>query len=259
MALFGAGLLFLLPAIFFAALAITLTTQFRRITKFKFGAFNLPMLTYPECQGCDCKPGDTIAGDSEGGGTSLLTPLANPGLYYEKISESDLKFNKVESDDDDDGTISDNNIAVQSFTLSQAVGSRIFRNQKLGVYKSTESEETRLPDADNDKYFAYGTSLPMAQRVNQFNSRKKYFDGLNRISVSFDNPSNATTKHFDNTLTIMSQSQFPSGTLLTFVNPENSSDNNYKFSSNTQSDTGISGTTLFIGPSTVTINYATSC
>jgi hypothetical protein len=257
MAVFGAGLLFLAPAIFFTALAITLTTQFRRITKFKFGPFNLSMLTYPECQGCDCKPGDTIAGDSEGGGTSLLTPLANPGLYYEKISESDLKFNKVESGDDK-GSISDDNIAVQSFTLSQAVGSRIFRNQKLGVYKSTESEETRLPDADNDKYFAYGTSLPMAQRVNQFNSRKKYFDGLNRISVSFDNPSNATTKHFDNTLTIMSQSQFPSGTLLTFVNPENSSDNNYKFSSNTQSDTGISGTTLFIGPSTVTINYATS-
>ena len=87
MALFGAGLLFLAPAIFFTALAITLTTQFRRITKFKFGPFNLSMLTYPECQGCDCKPGDTIAGDSEGCGTSLLTPLANPGLYYEKISE----------------------------------------------------------------------------------------------------------------------------------------------------------------------------
>ena len=124
------------------------------------------MLTYPECQGCDCKPGDTIAGDSEGGGTSLLTPLANPALYYQNISEGYLRFNEVESGDDK-GSISDNNIAVQSFTLSQAVGSRIFRNQKLGVYKSTESEETRLPDADNDKYFAYGTSLPMAQRVNQ--------------------------------------------------------------------------------------------
>jgi len=263
-AFFTAAFIFPPPSLVFLglgaitlSLTIKLTTSFRRITKFKFGAFNLPMITYPECQGCDCKPGDSIAGDSEDGGTSLLTPLANPALYYENISEGYLRFSEVESGDDK-GTISEDNIAVQSLVLSQAVGSRIYRNQKLGIYKSTESEELRLPDADNDKYFAYGTSLPMAQRVNQFNSRKKYFDGLNRISVSFDNPSNATVKHFDNTLTIMSQSSFPSGTLLTFVNPENSSDNNYKFSSNTQSETGISGTTLQAGPGPITVRYATS-
>jgi hypothetical protein len=263
-AFFTAAFIFPPPSLVFLglgaitlSLTIKLTTSFRRITKFKFGAFNLPMITYPECQGCDCKPGDSIAGDSEDGGTSLLTPLANPALYYENISEGYLRFSEVESGDDK-GTISEDNIAVQSLVLSQAVGSRIYRNQKLGIYKSTESEELRLPDADNDKYFAYGTSLPMAQRVNQFNSRKKYFDGLNRISVSFDNPSNATVKHFDNTLTIMSQSPFPSGTLLTFVNPENSFDNNYKFSSNTQSETGISGTTLLVGSGPITVRYATS-
>ena len=263
-AFFVAAFIFPPPSLIFlglgalaASLAITFTVKFRSITRFKFGAFNLPMLTYPECQGCDCKPGDTIAGDSEGGGTSLLSPLANPALYYENISEGYLKFLNVEGGDED-GQPSEDNRAVQSLALSEAVGSRIVRSQKLGQYKSTESTELRLPDAKNDKYFAYGTSLPMAQRVNQFNSRKKYFDGLNRISVSFDNPSNATVKHYDNTLTVLSQSPFEAGTLLSFVNPENSTDKNYTFSSNTQSETGISGTTLQPGVGSITIKYATS-
>ena len=250
------SLIFLGIATLCASTAITLTLNFKRITSFKFGPFNLPMITYPECVGCDCSPGESIAGDSIGG-TSLLTPLANPALYYDGISEGYLRFAQSE-DDDNEGEISDGNVSVQSLCLSQAVGSRIYRKQTLGIYKSTESEMLRLPEAKNDKYFAYGTSLPMAQRVNQFNSRKKYFDGLNRISVSFNNPSNATVQHFDNTLTILSQSSFPSGTLLSFVNPENSTDKNYKFSANTQSETGISGTTLFTNPTPITINYAIS-
>lgn len=257
MALFGAGLLFIAPAIFFAGLAITFTILFKRITKFKFGAFNLSMLTYPECQGCDCKPGDTISGDSEGGGTSLLSPLANPALYYQNISEGYLRFLNTEGGDED-GEPSEDNRGVQSLLLSEAVGSRIFNTQKLGSYKSTESQELKLPDANNDKYFAYGTSLPMAQRINQFNSRKKYFDGLNKISVSFDNPSNTTVSHYDNTLSILSQAPFESGTLISFVNPENSFDKNYKFSSNTQSDTGISGSTLLPNGGQVVIKYATT-
>jgi hypothetical protein len=88
----------------------------------------------------------------------------------------------------------------------------------------------------------------LAERINTFNLRKKYFDGVNKISVTFDVDSNIGKKHYDNTTTVLVTQKWESGTLMTFVNPTTSQDKNYLYSANTVDFgvvTGISGTTLF--------------
>jgi hypothetical protein len=224
----------------------------------KFKPLRLPMITYPECRNCDC---NTSGADAEGDAlpTSLLSPLTTSGLYFEAFEDySGLPAQKI----GDDGEPSDVNVSVLSLIFSEAIGTRTGPEDKFLQNRSTQSQTQRLPDTRNvlnvpKKVFAISTNIPMAQRINIFNTRKKYFDGENKISVSFDYPSNTTTKHFDNTLSLLTQSALPSGTLLTFVGIENTKDLNFLFTGNTNFN-GITGTTLQSGPGQVTVNYATS-
>jgi len=230
-----------------------------RIAEFiKFKPLRLPMITYPECSNCECNTsGLNGAGDATP--TSLLTPLTSSGLYFEKIGDYSGLPPEILGDD---GEPSGANTSVLTLIFSEAIGTRTSVADKIFENRSTQSQTQRLPDTLNDfgvpkKVFAISSDIPMAQRINIFNTRKKYFDGVNRISVSFDYPSNTTTKHFDNTLSILSQSSLEPGTLLTFVGVENTTDVNFKFSGN-ENFNGISGVTLQSGSGSVTVNYATN-
>jgi hypothetical protein len=79
---------------------------------------------------------------------------------------------------------------VVALTFSQAMGTRVEKVNEIYQFKSTESEVSRLPDSKYEvlgvqlvprKFFAYSTSIPMGARINTFNTRKKYFDDINRI------------------------------------------------------------------------------
>ena len=236
-----------------------LNNVLQRIIEFvKFKPLKLPMITYPECTNCEC---NTSGLDGEGNSTptSLLTPLTTSGLYFENFEDyTGLPAEKI----GDDGEPSDANASVLSLIFSEAIGTRTADIKKFQQDKSTESQVSRLPDTRNSlnipkKVYAISPDLPMAQRINVFNTRKKYFDGVNKISVSFDYPSNTTTEHFDNTITVMSQSALPSGTLLTFVGVDKTSDKNFLYSGNTNFN-GIGGTSLLSGPGQITVPYATN-
>ena len=238
-----------------ARLSLTLQ-RFAEFLKLK--PLKLPMITYPECSNCEC---NTSGLDGAGGETptSLLTPLTTSGLYFEAIEDySGLPPEKI----GDDLEPSDTNVSVLSLIYSEAMGTRTGPFDKILQNRSTQSQTLRLPDTLNalgapKKVFAISSDIPMAQRINVFNTRKKYFDNENKISVSFDYPSNTTRKHFDNTLSILSQSFLESGTLVTFVSIENTTDVNFKFSGNSDFN-GISGVTLQSGPGSITVNYATT-
>lgn len=223
----------------------------------RFGPLRLPMITYPECQNCNCAT-PSLDGGGDSTPNSLLSPLTQSGLYFEALED----YSGLPTPTTDDGEVSGANISVLSLIFSEAIGTRTADDKKLAQYNSTESQVSRLPDTTNSfgvpkKVFAISSDIPMAQRINMFNTRKKYFDGLNKISVSFDNPNNLTTQHFDNTLTVLTQSPLAAGTLLTCVGIEKTEDNNFLYSGNT-AFAGISGTTLLSGPGNVTLNYATS-
>jgi len=253
----GAGIPLIIIGAGLLAAGTRLSLGIQRFAQFlKFKPLKLPMITYPECSNCECNTAG-LDGVGDATPTSLLTSLTTSGLYFESIEDySGLPPEKI----GDDGEPSDANVSVLSLIFSEAIGTRTGPVDKILQNRSTQSQIQRLPDTTNTfgvpkKVFAISSDIPMAQRINIFNTRKKYFDGVNRISVSFDYPSNTTTKHYDNTLSILSQSSLEPGTLLTFVGIENTTDVNFRFSGNSDFN-GISGVTLQSGAGSITVNYA---
>ena len=237
-------------------ISIKLISSFKKIVSKKFGRFKIPMITYPDCQACDCEPESTTDG---GGSTpaSIITQLSNNGLYYENLLENNSTvLNSFGGEDQQ----------VAAVAFSQAMGTRTDGKDNNSIYKSTESQEYRLPETTNvlgtpKPFFAYSEQIPLGERINVYNTRKKYFDGVNKISVSFDVDSNFGKNHYDNTITVLTADALESGTMVTFVNPTSTRDLNYLWSAATTNFgvvTGISGTTIRPESSTLTIEYATN-
>ena len=236
-----------------------LVQNFKNITRKKFGRFKIPMITYPECNACDCQS-ETTSSEDGSSPVSSLTQLSNNGLYFENILDTNPTVLGNEfKDDGDENRQGDREVVSISF--SEVLGTRGNQKNNNTIYKSTESDEYRLPDDGNGRkeFFAYTTQIPLGERINVFNTRKKYFDEINKISVSFDVTSNIGKKHFDNTITILTSEVYESGTLLTFVDPESTKDINYLWTGNTVDFglvTGISGTTLRPGRGDLVVEYA---
>jgi hypothetical protein len=212
----------------------------------KFNRVKLPSISYPNCQACDCN-GETTSSDIDGNPITLLSPVSNSGLYYENLLASSTVTSLVVEDDQQ----------VFSMIFSEAIGTTSYNSNSNMTYRVMESQELRSP-SNNNKIFAYSNYLPLGERINIFNLRKKYFDGVNKISVTFDYPSNIGKNHYDNTLSLLFQDYLEAGTLLTFVNPTKTKDVNYLYSGDTNGKyiTGISGTPLNAGSSTYSVKYA---
>ena len=119
----------------------------------------------------------------------------------------------------------------------------------------TETQTIVLPG------FATSKSLPLGERVNVFNQRKNFFTGKNKIKVTFAKDSNYGKSHYDNTLTVLSTTQYNTGDLLTFINLDSTTDKNFLYSADTINglETGISGTSYNgAGATTINVSYATS-
>ena len=239
----------------------------------KFKSFGLSMITYPECTSCRCGSDGNDDDDSSQVGAGLLTPVSSSYYYMEKLVSdgnnlpTDIKFG-------DDGQYSDANVGSASLAISSTLGTITTNANNLTEFKTTLSDFVRLPDDTTSvgvpkKMFTYSNELPLGARINLFNTRKKYFDGLNKISVSFDSNSNPFTKHFDNTLSVLAITKFEPGTLLTFVSYNKSNDlnffkpfvpsqNGFNFQESFDDRVGISGTTKLPTGGSMVVNYATT-
>jgi hypothetical protein len=94
-----------------------------------------------------------------------------------------------------------------------------------------------------------------------YNTRKKFFDGVNKIKTTFNYPSNGSRFHYDNTLTVLATQDVEVGTLLSFVNPSKSTDKNYLWSGlTTVGGVQVNGINGIIKNNafTATVTYATS-
>jgi len=212
----------------------------------------LPMITYPDCQACDCstdvsfKPNENL--DFPSGGLSFFS---SP-LFYQNNLE--LYFSG-----------SSTNFIVpfaNAFSIAFAgFNDKAFINDAK-IYKIPQSFLFEVDASFPKRYrFANSRTLPLGERINLFNQRSNYFNGLNKIKVTFAKDSNINKNHFDNTLTVLANQEYKTGDLLTFVNPSNSFDTNYKYSANTINGiiNGISGTSYnSSSATTVNVSYATS-
>ena len=222
--------------------------------KEKLTNLTLPNLTYPDCDMCDCgepqpigPPAETIETTSSYtvGGlnvNSVLSQYPNSNLY-----------NGV-------GFISPYDQIYGLYLSNVAAGDSSSPNNSL---------KTRSPQggyAKNNEY-AFTTSLTLAERINLFNVKAKYFNasssnpggGVNRIKSSFNYPINnpgfgtgseTPNFHFDNMLIISLEPgqslNFGTGDILTFQDIKNSTDINYTgvTSLNQFGTTSITGTSL---------------
>ena len=208
----------------------------------------LPMITYPDCQACDCKQNlktTKNAGQNETG-TGILSYVSSPDSYYDLLAAN---YFSGDTENGDDLSIM-NAEAIAGMGLEQYVADTT-------RYKIPLSQEliSRM---------VLSYDLPIGERINIFNTRNSYFTGENKIKVTIAKDNNLGKYHYDNTITILSQEEFQAGDLLTFVDLSATTDTNYLYTAFTTGDTGtlitgISGETYNgSGATYVDVSYATT-
>jgi hypothetical protein len=245
---FGATLVaigpFVIKSVLWAALGAAILILGLKIKKYTFGRFKLPMITYPDCQACECDPETTAPGSEDGTSESipsegLLTQLSNSLPYSEYIQNNYLASGFNETDSQQNGIM-----------ISQSIAGFGGNNRNPSKFKIPQSGVYTIGEGPDNRFFTVATTLPPGERINIYNTRKKYFDNVNKIKVTFNYPSNggyaAPQFHYDNTLTVLVTQDLEVGSLLTFVNPNKTTDKNYLWTGSTTIGgvtlTGINGT-----------------
>ena len=256
---------FILKGLLWAGIALFLSLNFKRIVEYKFGRIKLPMITYPECQTCECITETTGPNPNPENGVppspGLLTQVSNANFYSENLFERGKSIpNRVWPG----VPITDENydayFQIEAQGQSVAMVGDTANSNNPYRFKVPISQTYTLPNTL--KFTFNGISLPVGERINVYNTRKKYFDNVNKIKVHFAYQNNGESVfHYDNTLTILSTSDVEPGTLLSFVNTNKSKDKNYLYTGTTQQGgyilNGIDGI-LKIQPFTANVSYATS-
>ena len=224
---------------------------FRRWKKYcgaKKFIIRLPMITYPDCQACDCNSntlGDVPAISNGAPLTGSLSYVSSP-IYY------DAAFQNYFSADTENGS----NLSIIYSQAISGLDDFAFRAYPTN-YKLPLSQNLQL--STGKYHHASSKDLTMGERINLFNQRKDYFFGKNRMTVTFAKESNVNKTHYDNSITVLSTQQFNAGELLTFINASGSTDVNYLYSANTANGvvTGISGTSITgTGATKVNVSFA---
>jgi hypothetical protein len=118
------------------------------------------------------------------------------------------------------------------------------------------------------RFLAYPQTETFSQKLNEFNYREKYFEGVNRVGVTFNSPQN-TGVHFDQPLIIMAKpgtlQQLGIGEVFSFQDPKLSDCNQNLtgvtfYNSITANTTNQFGNNAVTGTSfattNITVNYA---
>ena len=250
--------------ILYAALALVLGLKFKDITAYKFGRIKLPMITYPDCQSCECDAESTAPGGDDNTeqppSAGLFSQLSSSSSYIETLQVNDMAIPNrswpgVGPDNEDYETY----FQIESILQGQAVAGSLSKPTNPTVFKLNASSKYVFPNQQN--LVGEGFTIPPGERINIYNTRKKYFDDVNKIKVTFSLPTNGNKSHYDNTLTVLSTLELEPGTLLSFVDPFKTKDKNYLYSGTTASGgylvNGINGyikTSAF----TADVRYATS-
>ena len=224
--------------------------KWRKYCTKKDYTIRLPMITYPDCQACDCKQtvkdssNKQAASGVDGGG--VLSYLSSSDLYYDGLASS---YFSGDTENGEDWSIMFSE-AMAGLGLTSNIGDP-------SRYKLPLSQQLNIGGGR----FVASYDLPIGERINIFNLRESYFSNINKIKVTFAKDSNIGKHHYDNTITVLSQEQFAAGDLLTFINLTGTTDTNYLYSASTADGiiTGISGETYNGGGSTtIDVSYATT-
>ena len=246
------------------SLGVIITAAFLKLKDYNFGPLRLPMLTYPDCDTCNCDGSDGQGGSTLGGSENSNVSYS-PGING-AISNPELSLISYISDWEAvepiftgftgcDVNWEENDI-VQIFPLISGLGSTDRRKKK--DYKVSP----KIVNETNSNQKFYNNNLPLSEIINLYNTKSNYYYNqkfsCNSIGVRVEPSLNGQgIVHSDNILVFLSElssDAISSGSLYTFVNPNLSKDINNISGNTSQTIKGITGTTNY--PSQITIQYA---
>ena len=229
-----------------------------------FSNVNIPMFTFPDCELCSCKA--TASPIPSTFDQQNANPFVNNSVLADVINQ-DLFLDPGAQDE------------ITSQIVQQTVGT--YESNLLGTSYAFRTPRVYVDSQDTDLRLYFTQKLPLAERVNLMSFKGKFFGaysdttdpnlngvnlfntatvgnidvggGTNQIKVNFNYELNPdSTYHYDNTLVLLTENQYDSGTLLSFQNVFNTSDVN--LSSTTENEFGnfaITGTPINLQEVTV--------
>lgn len=254
------------------AVLIAVTVLFLLLTDVEFSPLRFPMITYPDCDMCNCN-------EESGGSSSNTTPNSTartntltqnwnvPGAYGDQLYEFFGNYFSNPSMNCDAGRNPRFNKDYDSICIEKLMmGNNTTRSSPKKPYIKEYGVPTTCRDV-LDCANLFTDSLPFGERLNLFCLKAKYYNvgienqGWNQISVRYEPSLNTNPSffHTDNVLVMVFQPgtyrDFSAGTLMSFVSPSSSRDPNIKGglknSAGTRSITGVTN-----ARTSVTIEYA---
>jgi hypothetical protein len=262
-----------------------------QLWKMNLVGIQVPILTYPECSMCACNQGQGVDEnpDEDNGLADLETGNEDivpcPYIVLDEAPASALTIGKPISilsslggfKVPKTGNTSSNFINAGPFgpyDLRDAGTRSMVATQFAGKQFDGESANPGygvpspyLVNNGTDSSVWVTTALPIADRINLFNVKAKYFNssvdnpggGVNRISVKYQPTVNTAANqiHYDNTIVILcdksSLKKYVSGQMIAFQNPSISKDPNLNSPLiNLAGNYAITGTTGLVPPLTGT-------
>lgn len=221
-----------------------------------FTNIQIPVLSYPDCEFCACEDGQSsnmptpeeagVGGAyqsaEESGGFGILSPFMVTNSYTISDTQYQTELNAYEE------AFSGDKIESPNQVPSTRVPS---------IYGLTNT----LPTATSTTE-VFTNSLTIYERLNLFNTKAKYFEGINRIEVGFNHTDQPTEWHSDNVICLVlkpgNESNFEAGNLITFQDPLLSTDPNITGFTlgNVFGTNSITGSTVNNSGSTFSVAYA---
>jgi hypothetical protein len=271
--IFAMGFVYLL----LAALVFWLWSE---ILKIKPEGISIPLIDYPDCKLCDCTQRLTASTDD-----SITENLPNSSDYIDNelpICDSIL----IDTEPSNSFLVSQSIVTLSNFgpwkyeTPTLVVENSPTKNgiiEQLTGYQNSNPDDGnsqailapipkkinyQVDDNNIERYYST-LSLPLADRINLFNTKAKYFNesvnnpggGVNQISVNFQ-PISPNT-HLDNVVILLCDkttlNTLTAGKLISFQNPSLSKDINVtNAETNEFGNNAITGTTQIQNNITVT-------
>jgi hypothetical protein len=205
------------------------------------GDIKIPLTSYPECQICDCnaeseETQNGLPAQNFNPTSTIMAPLFDSDAYS-VVNTSTTNFTTVSTENKPfiQRTISGND--QRGFSQG---GTQAFSSNGFSVITK---------------------DLPLAERINLFNTREAYFSQGNQIKVSVEPtlPSNVGKFHYDNLVAVVLLPNmfrsFNAGDIVTFVDPTLSTDRNITGGTINKFGTfNVTGTTTY--PNSITVNFA---
>ena len=193
-----------------------------------FSNISIPLLSYPTCEFCQCDvQGEKISVDADALGLGGASAYINESSNFSYLTQFQLPVGY--------------DIPTTNLPYTYTAQTNAYELLMAGTPKNSNTPviSSRVPslqttyqsDVDDwDTHVVFTTSLTMSERLNLFNTKAKFFEGVNQIKSNFNSVDNSSDFHYDNVIALVtnpSSSQiFQPGNLVTFQDPNLSQDPN---------------------------------